>query len=120
MNDELQKAHDEHVAETMLSEAIDWVPCGSHSYPEPEECYYCANDILADEVNRLRAILAQEPIYQEALKTLLEIRDKFLPALKRDSREGDKVLCHVGGVAYLIAKTAPEFKYPAAKESKSC
>lgn len=71
------------------------------------------------EVDALRASLA------EARKALLEIRDKYLPAIRRDAPEADKTICHVGGLAFLLARVVPACDFPspspqATPEPKCC
>lgn len=33
-----------------IEKALEWVPCGNHVEPEPDDCYYCAIDVLSEAV----------------------------------------------------------------------
>lgn len=59
-----------------------------------------------------------DEIISDLRKALIEIRDKWVPALRRDANEGDKTLCHAGGIAFLLAHVVPECDYPV-RELKS-
>jgi len=48
----------------------------------------------------------------EALLLLMEIRDKWTPALERDAREPDKTLCNALSIRSLLARVVPEHQYP--------
>lgn len=44
----------------------------------------------------------------ELEKALIEIRDKWCPALLRDCREPDKTHCNVGGITSTLARAVVE------------
>ena len=47
-----------------------------------------------------------------ALMLLMEIRDKWVPALERDAREPDKTLCNILGIRSGLVRIVPEHQYP--------
>lgn len=64
--------------------------------------------------NRIETLEAALKAKDEAL---LEIRDKWIPALRRDAIEGDKTLCHAGGIAFLLAHVVPEHAFPSSEKT---
>lgn len=85
-------------------------------YRKAQERLKLCDDGTPDARGKFRVIEAEGRTTQ-LLKALLDIRDKWIPALRRDSLEGDKVLCHAGGIAHLIAVSAPEHEHPAAPKT---
>lgn len=86
--------------------------CGSKKDQYDKPCI-CTDGTEQGEMNGLRllAIKSSERV-QELENTLYLIRDKWCPALVRDSTERDKIYLHSHSIQYEIAKVMPKINFP--------
>ena len=78
-------------------------------------------DLLKRAMETIKAYLDEKTVLlkqrDEAVRALLEIRDRWIPALKDIRHEPDKVICDIGQIEYVLARVIPRNKYPDAIRS---
>ena len=74
----------------------------------------CSHGAYYNEVPELKTKLAM------MTEALLEIRDRWIPTLRRDAREADKTDCNAGSIAFLLARVVPLHAYPVPAKKCEC
>jgi hypothetical protein len=88
---------------------------GQGGVPVAEISSYNPSAVEANAALLLSALNADPVKY---ITTLIEIRDKWMPAIYGDINEPDKVLCYLGQIKYLMALAIPIFAFPYTSEKK--
>lgn len=83
-------------------------------YLDPEDvarCFGVSMRALSQELFATHLAAVADAVKAQT-DALLEIRDRWIPAIKEILYEPDKVTCDIGQIESLLAHVIPRYKYP--------